>query len=151
MAFFWTFYVFGSSEWTVALHSAFWISIEVVTALFICYMAGATWNFCRLGASSMYTMQPCISLQCHFIRSHICKVYVYLAVTCHLHFQQNGRDLLRATDAVTRGWNGYRNTSQHRNLTLEKKIRPLLLPVLEPVTFRLRVRHSTTEQSPLAR
>ena len=31
---------------------------------------------------------------------------MFLAVTCHLHFWQNDRDLLRAT-AVTRGWNGY--------------------------------------------
>ena len=35
-------------------------------------------------------------------------VCVCLAVTCHLHFWQNDRDLLLAT-AVTRGWNGYRN------------------------------------------
>ena len=40
-------------------------------------------------------------------------------------------DLLRTT-AVTRGWNGYRNKSQRRNLTLEKKI----LPIFEPATFR---------------
>ena len=39
------------------------------------------------------------------------QVYVSLAVTCHLHFWQNDRDLLRAT-AITRGWNGYRNNSQ---------------------------------------
>ena len=52
------------------------------------------------------------------------KVYVCLAVTCHLHFWQNDRDFLRAT-VVTRGWNGYQNKSQHRKSTLEKKI---LLP-----------------------
>ena len=45
---------------------------------------------------------------CHFMQSHIRKVYVCLAVTCHLHFWQNDRDLLRAT-AVTQGWNRYRN------------------------------------------
>ena len=43
---------------------------------------------------------------CHFMQSHIRKVYACLAVTCHLHFWQNDWDLLRAT-AVTRGWNGY--------------------------------------------
>ena len=37
---------------------------------------------------------------CHFMQSHIRKVYAYLAVTCHLHFWQNDRGLLRAT-AVT--------------------------------------------------
>ena len=51
------------------------------------------------------------------------KVYACLAVTCHLHFWQNDRDFLRAT-VVTRGWNGYRNKSQHRKSTLEKKISP---------------------------
>ena len=40
---------------------------------------------------------------CHFMQSHIRKVYACLAVTCHLHFWQNDRDLLRAT-AVTRGF-----------------------------------------------
>ena len=47
---------------------------------------------------------------CHFMQSHIRKVYACLAVTCHLHFWQNDRDLLHAT-VVTRGWNGYRNLS----------------------------------------
>ena len=47
----------------------------------------------------------------HFMQSHIRKVHAYLAVTCHLHFWQNDRDLLRAT-AVTRGWNGYRSQSR---------------------------------------
>jgi len=62
---------------------------------------------------------------CHYMQSHIRKVYACLAVTCHPHFWQNDRGLLRAT-AVTRGWNGYRNKSQHRKLTLEKKIPPPL-------------------------
>ena len=47
---------------------------------------------------------------CHFMQSHIRKVYAYLAVTCHLCFWENDRDLLRGT-AVTRGWNGYRSKS----------------------------------------
>ena len=51
-------------------------------------------------------------------------MYARLAVTCHLHFWQNDRGLLCAT-AVAQGWNGYRNKSQHRKLTLEKKILPL--------------------------
>ena len=78
---------------------------------------------------------------CHFMQSHTRKVYACLAVTCHLHFWRNYRGLLRAT-AVTRGWNGYRNKSQHRKLTLEKKILPLLLQRFEPATFRSRVRRS---------
>ena len=58
-------------------------------------------------------------------KSHIGRVYACLAVTCHMHFWQNDRDLLRAI-AVTRGWNGYRHKSQHRKVTLEKKILPPL-------------------------
>ena len=61
------------------------------------------------------------------------------AVTCHLHFWQNDRDLLCAI-AVTRWWNGYGYKSQHRKLSLEKKILP---PALEPGTFRSRVRRSS--------
>ena len=78
---------------------------------------------------------------CHFMQSHIRKVYACLAVTCHLHFWQNDRDLLRAT-AVTRGWNGYRNKSQHRKSTLEKKILPPLQQGFEPATFQSRVGRS---------
>ena len=40
---------------------------------------------CRFGASSVYTLQPCTRLECHFIQSHIGRVCMCLAVTCHLH------------------------------------------------------------------
>ena len=69
------------------------------------------------------------------------KVYACLAVTCHLHFWQNDRDFLRAT-VVTRGWNGYRNKSQHRKSTLEKKILPQFQQGFEPATFQSRVQCS---------
>ena len=39
-------------------------------------------------------------LQCHFIRSHIRRMYVCLAVTCHLHVWQNDQALLRATAVI---------------------------------------------------
>ena len=43
------------SEWvSAALNSAFLIST------FCCYMAGAMWNCCHLGASSLCTIQPCV-------------------------------------------------------------------------------------------
>ena len=64
-----------------------------------------------------------------------------LAVTCYLHFWQNARNLLRAI-AVTRGWNEHRNKSQHRKLTLEKKIFPPLLEGFELATFQSRVQRS---------
>ena len=112
-------------------------------------MAGATWNCCRLGASSVYTIQPCTSLKCHFIRSHLRRMHV--SVTCNPHFCQNDLDLLRAT-AVTRGRNGYRNKSQNKRMYLGKKTVPSLLPELEePETFRRRIRRSATELSPLPR
>ena len=97
----------------------------------------------------MHTMQfACASSQCHFIRSHkiIRRVYGCLPLTCHLHFWQNGRDLLRAT-ALTQGWNGYRK-SQHRKLTLERKILPPLLSGFEPETFRSGIRHSNHRAIP---
>ena len=78
---------------------------------------------------------------CHFMQSHIHKVYACLAVTCHLHFWQNDQDLLCAT-AVTQGWNGYWNKSQHRKSTLEKKILPPLLQGFEPTTFQSQVQRS---------
>ena len=73
-------------------------------------MAGATRICCQresISARSVYTNNHA---PCHFMQSHIRKVYACLAVTCHLRFWQNDRGLLRAT-AVTRGWNGYRNSS----------------------------------------
>ena len=75
-------------------------------------------SFDILGTSQVVT-----NAEARFNKSHIRKVYACLAVTCHLHFWQNDRDFLRAT-VVTRGWNGYRNKSQHRTSTLEKKILP---------------------------
>ena len=75
--------------------------------------------------------------EARFNKIHIRKVYACLAVTCHLHFWQNDRDFLRAT-VVTRGWNGYRNKSQHRKSTLEKKILPPFQQGFEPATFQSR-------------
>ena len=49
----------------------------VLTALFGCCVAGATWNWCcRLGVSSVYTIRPCTSLQCHFIQSQVGRLHV---------------------------------------------------------------------------
>ena len=82
-----------------------------------------TWLVSRetaaISASSVYTIQPC-TMSRHFMHSYIRKMNACLVVTCHPHFWQNDRDLLRAT-AVTRGWDVHRNKSQHRKLTLEKK------------------------------
>ena len=69
------------------------------------------------------------------------RVHAYLGVTCHLHFWQNGRCLLRAIE-VTRGLERAPNKSHHTTLTLEKKILPPLLSRFELSTFRSRVRRS---------
>ena len=114
----------------------FWIFTEVV---YLQRWHG--WCHMKLLPSWRVLCTPYSHAPCHFMQSHIRKVYACLAVTCHLHFWQNDRDLLRAT-AVTRGWNGYRNKSQNRKLTLEKKILPPLQQGFEPATFRSWVRCS---------
>ena len=59
------------SEWViVALHGIFSISTKVVAVLFSCYMAGSTWNCWHLDTSSVGTIQPCTSLQCHYSKPH---------------------------------------------------------------------------------
>ena len=62
---------------------------KVVTVLFGCYMAGATWNCCCLHSHFVYTIQPSTNLQCHFIGCHIPRMYACLSVACHLHLWQN--------------------------------------------------------------
>ena len=81
------------------------------------------WCHMKLLPSRRVLCTPYNHAPCHFMQSHIRKVYACLAVTCHLRFWQNDRGLLRAT-AVTQERNGYRNKSQHRKLALEKKILP---------------------------
>ena len=128
-----------------------WVTSFIARFFFVCFL-----NIHRSGVhtalawlvphetaavSAQVLCTPYNHASCHFMQSHIHKVYACLAVTCHLHFWQNDRGLLRAT-AVTRGWNGYRNKSQHRKSTLEKKILPSLLQGFEPATFQSRVRRS---------
>ena len=104
-----------------------------------------TWLVPREAAAALAHVlcTPCTSLQCHFMQSHILRVHVCSAVTCHLHFWQNDREYFHST-AVTQGWNGYRNNSQHRILTLNKKIIP---PLCQDSNQR-RVMRSTTELCP---
>ena len=64
-----------------------------------------------------------------------------------LHFWQNDRDSL-LTNAVTRGWNGFRNESVQKDDHGEENSPPLL-PGLEPETFRSQIRRSATELHPL--
>ena len=82
------------------------------------------------------------------MQNHIRKVHAYLAVTCHPRFGQNDRGLLRAT-AVTRGWNGYRNESQHRKLTWRRKFSRRSCRDSNPRPFDHESGALTTELSPL--
>ena len=126
----------GSTWVTGFFYSAFfWISTEVV------YLQ--RWHgWCQTAAVSAQVLcTPYNNAPYHFMQSYIPKVYACLAVTCRLHFWQNDRGLLRAT-TVTRGWNGYRNKSQHRKSALENKILPPLLQGFEPAIFQSRVRRS---------
>ena len=110
-------------------------------------MAGVTWNCCRLGAGSVYTIQPC-TMSRHFMQSHIRRMHACLAVSCQLLFLQNDRDLLRAT-AVTRGWSGYRKkeSAQEADPGEENSCRSSRDSILRP--FHHESGALTTELSPL--
>ena len=121
----WFFLVFVSEMRTIFV-------VVVVAVCFFLLYAFVFYVYCRVLTDVVVELMLNV-LRCHWhIRDKlwpmpkhgsIRKVYACLAVTCHLHFWQNDRDFLRAT-VVTRGWNGYRNKSQHRKSTLEKKILP---------------------------
>ena len=86
-------------EW-IAFYSAF-LNIHrsgVLTALawLVPHESAARDSQSRRVLCTPYNHAPC-----HFMQSHIRKVFSCLAVTCHLRFWQNDRGLLRAT-AVTR-------------------------------------------------
>ena len=66
-------------------------------------------------------------------------MYACLAVTCHLHFLAEWPGFFTCCCG---NWNGYRNKSQHRKSTLEKKILPPFQQGFEPATFQSRVRCS---------
>ena len=55
------------------------------------------WCHKKLLPSQCVLCTPYNHAPCHFMQSHIRKVYACLAVTCHLCFWQNGWGLLRAT------------------------------------------------------
>ena len=105
------------------------------------------WCHKKLRPSRRVLCTPYNHAPSHFMQSHIRKVYACLAVTCHLCFWQNDRGLLRAT-AVTRRWNGYQNKSQHRKLTLEKKLSRCSSKDSNPRPFHHESGDLNTELSP---
>ena len=91
-------FVLCDSIWvTVAFYSAFWISTKVV---YIQCCLVVTWlvplEAAAVLACSVCSIQPC-TMSHHFMQSQIHRVHAYLAVTCHLNFCQNDRDLLHGT------------------------------------------------------
>ena len=125
-------------QWLASFFYSAFLNIHrrgVLTAL-ACLVPHETAAFSAQVLCTPYNHAPC-----HFMQSHIRNVRAYLVVTCHLRFWQNDRVFLRAT-AVTQGWNRYRNKSQHRKSTLEKKILLPLQQGFEPATFQSQVRCS---------
>ena len=81
-------------EW-IAFYSMFLISTKVVCLQWLVPHETAA-------VFAQILCMPYNHAPCHFMQSHIRKVYACSAVTCHLHFWQNDQDLLHAT-AVTHG------------------------------------------------
>ena len=122
--------------WLFIAH--FLISIQVVylprylvVAWLVQYVPRETAALSAQALCTPFNHAPCSVTPC---KETTRRVHVCLAVTCHLHFWQNDRHLSRTT-AITRGWNGYRNKSQHGKLTLEKKIHPSLCRDSNPRPF----------------
>ena len=85
------------------------------------------------------SVKPCCNLQCRFIQSLIGRVHVCLAVTCHLHFWQNDRDLLRATAVTQDGTDTTQEVDHEKNIS--RRSRP----------FDHESGAQTTELSPILR
>ena len=114
----------------------------------VCMLNWHGWCHMKLLPSRRVLCTPYNHAPCHFMQSHMRKLHACLAVICDLHFWQNDRDILRAT-VVTRGWNSYRNKSQHKMFTLEKKILRRPCRDSNPRPFHHESRVLTTELSPL--
>ena len=132
--------VYNFEQVTVALHSTFWISAVWLLHGWCHVKLLPCWRKVYVHHTAMH--QFTVSL---YSKLHICMLHVCLAETCHLHFWQNGWDLLYAT-AVTRVWNKYRNKRQHR----EENSPTVPARTQTPETFWSQVHHSTAEPSPLS-
>ena len=144
--------LFSASAWVTSFIARFFVCFFVFNIHRSGVLTALAWLVPHETAavSAQVLCTPYNHAPCHFMQSHILKVYACLAVTCHLHFWQNDRDLLRAT-VVIRGWNGYWNKSQHRKSTLEKKILPPFQQGFEPAIFQSRVRRSNHWAIPVPR
>ena len=73
-------------------------------------------------------------------RLGVLSLIVGILATGRIHTSSDSEPRGRGGGGGTRGWNGYRNKSQHSKLTQEKNILPPLLQGLEPTAFQSRVR-----------
>ena len=113
-----------SDSLTVAFYSTFFLNIHlsgVLTVLFGCYIAGATYNCCCLDTPSVYIIQPCTHMH---------------AFSCNLPSALLAKWPGSVTCYCSTMGTWYQNKSQHRKLTLEKEILLLLLLGLKPTTFQ---------------
>ena len=85
---------------------------------------------------------------CHFMQSHMRKVYACLAVACYLHFWQNDRDLLHVT-AVTRGGADTEIRVSTESWPWRRKFSRRSCRDSNPRLFNLESGALTTELSPL--
>ena len=103
----------------------------VLTALFGCSMAGAMWNCCHFSMFCVHcaTTHHVVSLH---TKPHMLGACVF---SWNLPLALLAKWLGSFTCYCSNmGVNGYWNKSQHRKLTQEKRILPLLMLGLEPVT-----------------
>ena len=71
------------------------------------------WCHMKLLPSRRVLCTPYNHAPCHFMQSHVRKVYAYVAVTCHLHFWQNDWGVFLRATTVTLWWNEHQNKSQY--------------------------------------
>ena len=83
-------------------------------------------NCCCLG---MFCVNA--SIYSHFIQSQICRVHVWLSVSCHLHFLQNDR-FWRRKGSCRSYWESNQTPSYHESIAL-----PLSYPAPTCVNFLL--------------
>ena len=96
-------------------------------------MAGAAWNCCCLGMFCTHhtTMHRVMSSKATYIRCML---------SCNLPSALLAEwPVLLCATVVTWGWNRYWKSSQHRKLTLDKKILLPFLQGLKTTTFQSRV------------
>ena len=121
----WTQVVYDSEWVTAALHSAFWPMKWRTQSSY-----SAVWllhGWCHVSEAAVAWVHSPLCTPCKHAPVYsvtlIRKEHVYLSVTCHLHFWQNDRDLLRAA-AVTRWSNGYRKKGSAQKIDLGEENSP---------------------------